>query len=96
MTVSTFTSLSVVCLINRWVLIALSLPNPSGLTDLIERASAFSAIAFIGVQSAGGKHRARGAVNRTGKAADGNFFAAQLSDCFKFRSPDQSEIGKFK
>src|ERR1044071_495833 len=38
MTASTFTSLPVVCLISpSWVLIALSLPNPSGLTDLIER-----------------------------------------------------------
>ena len=38
MTASTFTSLPVVCLISpSWVLIALSLPKPSGLTDLIER-----------------------------------------------------------
>src|SRR5262247_120389 len=47
MTASTFTSLPVVCLISpNWVLIALSLPNPSGLTDLIERVYASSAIAF--------------------------------------------------
>jgi hypothetical protein len=37
---------------------------------------------FVRVQSASSKHRARGTVNRAGKAADGNFFAAQLSDLF--------------
>ena len=49
---------------------------------------------LVGVQTAGREHGPGGVVDRSGKAADADFLAAQLRDRFVFRPSHQSQIGE--